>query len=193
MAATGPFQKPIIPAVVPDSAGSIRSTPARIAIRNNCPRAASSSSAQDRRGCRSPTNCGRSGRKVYLAVGPHDRPPRSYRGRDFCWWLGVLGKWDLSAPPLGAEHVTIAVSGAHGGHTVDFRDLADERYHTPRSGRRLRRRRHALRVRPAHQHRERRCELLVACSTRPTPTSPGTDWICPRSRKPASSARIRTV
>jgi putative flavoprotein involved in K+ transport len=65
-----------------------------------------------------------SGRTVYLAVGPHDRPPRSYRGRDFCWWLGVLGKWDMSAPPRGAEHVTIAVSGAHGGHTVDFRALA---------------------------------------------------------------------
>jgi putative flavoprotein involved in K+ transport len=57
-------------------------------------------------------------------VGPHDRPPRSYRGRDFCWWLGVLGKWDAVAPPLGAEHVTIAVSGARGGHTVDFRALA---------------------------------------------------------------------
>jgi len=37
-----------------------------------------------------------SGRQVYLAVGPHDRPPRSYRGRDFCWWLGVLGKWEAS-------------------------------------------------------------------------------------------------
>jgi putative flavoprotein involved in K+ transport len=60
---------------------------------------------------------------VYLAVGPHDRPPRSYRGRDFCWWLGVLGKWEASAPPRGAEHVTIAVSGAHGGNTVDFRAL----------------------------------------------------------------------
>lgn len=64
------------------------------------------------------------GRDVHLAVGPHDRPPRSYRGRDFCWWLGVLGKWDMATPPRGAEHVTIAVSGAHGGHTVDFRDLA---------------------------------------------------------------------
>jgi putative flavoprotein involved in K+ transport len=36
----------------------------------------------------------------------------------------VLGKWDADAPPQGAEHVTIAVSGAFGGHTVDFRDLA---------------------------------------------------------------------
>jgi putative flavoprotein involved in K+ transport len=30
----------------------------------------------------------------------------------------------MAAPPRGAEHVTIAVSGARGGHTVDFRDLA---------------------------------------------------------------------
>ena len=30
----------------------------------------------------------------------------------------------MSTPPLGAEHVTIAVSGTKGGHTVDFRDLA---------------------------------------------------------------------
>ncbi|WP_223695348.1 hypothetical protein [Leifsonia poae] len=36
----------------------------------------------------------------------------------------MLGKWDLSTPPQGAEHVTIAVSGADGGHTVDFRELA---------------------------------------------------------------------
>jgi putative flavoprotein involved in K+ transport len=36
----------------------------------------------------------------------------------------VLGKWDAAAPPEGKEHVTIAVSGADGGKTVDFRNLA---------------------------------------------------------------------
>lgn len=55
-----------------------------------------------------------------------DRPPRAYRGRDFCWWLGVLGKWDAETPGPGTEHVTIAVSGAHGGQTVDFRRLAEQ-------------------------------------------------------------------
>jgi putative flavoprotein involved in K+ transport len=30
----------------------------------------------------------RAGRQVYLSVGAHDRPPRAYRNRDFCWWLG---------------------------------------------------------------------------------------------------------
>ena len=57
-------------------------------------------------------------------MGPHDRPPRAYRGRDYCWWLGVLGKWDAITREAGKEHVTIAVSGAHGGHTTDFRRLA---------------------------------------------------------------------
>ncbi|RUU55102.1 FAD-dependent oxidoreductase, partial [Mesorhizobium sp. M7A.T.Ca.TU.009.01.1.1] len=66
----------------------------------------------------------RAGRRVYLSVGPHDRPPRAYRERDFCWWLGVLGKWDAQAPAPGTEHVTIAVSGARGGQTIDFRRLA---------------------------------------------------------------------
>ena len=66
----------------------------------------------------------RAGRKVFLSVGPHDRPPRRYRGQDFVWWLGKLGKWDMKAPSPGTEHVTIAVSGAYGGHTMDFRRLA---------------------------------------------------------------------
>jgi putative flavoprotein involved in K+ transport len=66
----------------------------------------------------------RAGRRVFLSVGPHDRPPRRYRGRDFVWWLGALGKWDARAVIPGTEHVTIAVSGANGGHTVDFRRLA---------------------------------------------------------------------
>jgi putative flavoprotein involved in K+ transport len=66
----------------------------------------------------------RAGRRVYISVGPHNRPPRRYRGRDFVWWLGVLGQWDATAVSPGTEHVTIAVSGANGGHTVDFRDCA---------------------------------------------------------------------
>ncbi|STU85836.1 monooxygenase [Klebsiella pneumoniae] len=52
---------------------------------------------------------------MWLSVGAHDRPPRRYRQRDFCWWLGVLGMWDAVANAPGKEHVTIAVSGARGG------------------------------------------------------------------------------
>ncbi|MBT3908058.1 MAG: FAD-dependent oxidoreductase, partial [Rhodospirillaceae bacterium] len=63
------------------------------------------------------------GKRVTLSVGPHNRPPRRYRGIDFVWWLGVLGKWEAQFADSGKEHVTIAVSGANGGHTVDFRRL----------------------------------------------------------------------
>jgi putative flavoprotein involved in K+ transport len=66
----------------------------------------------------------RSGRKVFLSVGPHNKPPRRYRGKDFVWWLGKLGHWDVKTPNPAMEHVTIAVSGAHGGRTVDFRQFA---------------------------------------------------------------------
>ena len=66
----------------------------------------------------------RAGNPVYLSIGSHDRPPRSYRGRDIVWWLGVLGKWDAVAMEPDMEHVPIAESGARGGETVDFRRFA---------------------------------------------------------------------
>jgi putative flavoprotein involved in K+ transport len=34
------------------------------------------------------------GREVTLAVGSHTRMPRSYRGRDICWWLDRTGMFD---------------------------------------------------------------------------------------------------
>ncbi|MCM3896076.1 MULTISPECIES: flavin-containing monooxygenase [Gordonia] len=124
VAATGAFQTPVIPAVVPRDApfhqihSSDYHNPQQLPDGGVLVVGAGSSGVQIAAELRA------SGRATYLAVGPHDRPPRSYRGRDFCWWLGVLGKWDAAAPPAGAEHVTIAVSGAGGGHTVDFRQLA---------------------------------------------------------------------
>ena len=56
----------------------------------------------------------RAGKAVTLSVGPHDRPPRRYRGRNV-WWLGVLGLWDAPAGRAGRQRFTICVSGARGG------------------------------------------------------------------------------
>jgi putative flavoprotein involved in K+ transport len=124
VAATGAFQKPVIPRVIPDSSGFHQIHSSSYHNPQDLPAGAVLVVGAGSSGVQIADELQRSGRQVYLAVGPHDRPPRSYRGRDFCWWLGVLGKWDAAAPPRGAEHVTIAVSGAHGGHTVDFRALA---------------------------------------------------------------------
>lgn len=126
VAATGPFQKPNIPPLVPSESGmeQIHSSdyrnPSQLAEGAVLVVGAGSSGVQIAE------ELMRAGRKVYLSVGPHDRPPRAYRGRDFVWWLGVLGKWDAQAQAPGAEHVTIAVSGANGGKTIDFRSLAAE-------------------------------------------------------------------
>jgi putative flavoprotein involved in K+ transport len=124
VAATGPFQKPVMPAVVPEDAGVVQ-------IHSNAYRKPGQLSegavlvvGSGSSGVQIAEELLAAGKRVYLSVGPHDRPPRAYRGRDFCWWLGVLGKWDAAAPAPGTEHVTIAVSGANGGHTVDLRRLA---------------------------------------------------------------------
>jgi putative flavoprotein involved in K+ transport len=124
VAATGPFQRPIIPEVVPDGAGLVQIHSSGYRNPRQLPDGATLVVGAGSSGVQIADELQRSGRRVYLSVGPHDRPPRRYRGRDFVWWLGVLGKWDAETPPRGAEHVTIAVSGARGGKTVDFRALA---------------------------------------------------------------------
>lgn len=124
VAATGPFQRPVIPPIVPDGAVPVQIHSSGYRNPKHLPDGAVMVVGAGSSGVQIADELQRSGRHVYLSVGPHDRPPRNYRGRDFCWWLGVLGLWDLETPPAGAEHVTIAVSGARGGHTVDFRALA---------------------------------------------------------------------
>ena len=125
VAATGPFQRPIIPAVVPEDAGIMQIHSAAYRNPEQMPEGAVLVVGGGSSGVQIADELLRAGRRVYLSVGPHDRPPRSYRGRDFVWWLGVLNMWDAAAPAEGKEHVTIAVSGAHGGQTVDFRKLAE--------------------------------------------------------------------
>ncbi len=126
VAATGAFQKPVIPALVPQNAEIMQMHSTAYRNPGQLPEGAVLVVGAGSSGAQIAEELLKSGRRVYLSVGPHDRPPRRYRGRDFCWWLGVLGKWDAAAPPEGREHVTIAVSGAHGGKTVDFRNLAAE-------------------------------------------------------------------
>jgi putative flavoprotein involved in K+ transport len=126
VAATGAFQTPVIPDVIPASAGIMQIHSSDYRSPRQLPLGAVLIVGAGSSGAQIADELNREGRKVYLSVGPHDRPPRAYRGRDFCWWLGVLGKWDMAAPAPGTEHVTIAVSGARGGETIDFRRFAQE-------------------------------------------------------------------
>lgn len=124
VAATGAFQTPVIPPIVPDIPGLTQMHSADYRNPEQLSEGAVLVVGAGSSGVQIADELMQAGRKVWLSVGPHDRPPRSYRGRDFVWWLGVLDKWDMEATP-GVEHTTIAVSGAGGGHTVDFRRLAE--------------------------------------------------------------------
>ena len=124
VAATGSFQIPVIPNLVPEDAEITQIHSSAYRNPDQLPEGAVLVVGAGSSGAQIADELLLSGKSVYLSVGPHDLPPRSYRGRDFVWWLGVLGKWDAVTMEPGMEHVTIAVSGARGGHTVDFRLLA---------------------------------------------------------------------
>jgi len=132
IAATGPFQVPVIPPIAP-AAPAASADGSLLQIHSahyhrpaQLPAGAVLVVGAGSSGVQIADELQRAGRKVFLSVGAHDRPPRAYRGRDFCWWLGVLGEWDAAIAKPGREHVTIAVSGARGGHTVDFRALGHQ-------------------------------------------------------------------
>jgi putative flavoprotein involved in K+ transport len=151
VAATGPFQQPLIPQLIPADSPVRQMHSAAYRNPQQLPPGAVLVVGSGSSGVQIADELQRAGRQVYLSVGPHDRPPRRYRERDFCWWLGVLGEWDAQKVKPGREHVTIAVSGARGGHTVDFRRLAAGHHlagHDPL----LRKRRDAVPAGPGGKH-----------------------------------------
>jgi putative flavoprotein involved in K+ transport len=126
VAATGAFQEPLIPDIgdLGNEINQLHSSVYRNP--NQLPKGGVLVVGAGSSGAQIADELMRAGKSVYLSVGPHDLPPRRYRGRDFVWWLGVLGKWEAVTMEPGMEHVTIAVSGANGGHTVNFRGLANK-------------------------------------------------------------------
>ena len=54
----------------------------------------------------------------------HRRLPRSYRGRDFCWWGQRLGRFSAVTRGVPEDYLTPLVTGVAGGHDVDLRALS---------------------------------------------------------------------
>lgn len=122
--ATGPFQRPAIPA--PFASGmpvaslhaSTYRNPAQLEAGGVLVVGAGASAAQIA------DELMRAGRHVHIALGRHTRLPRRYRGRDQVWWRMEMGLWDEmvagQSPPPGS----LAITGAYGGHTIDYRAFA---------------------------------------------------------------------
>lgn len=126
VAATGPFQKPAFPAIVPQDAGVQQIHSSAYKNPDQLPEGAVLVVGGGASGSQIAEEMMLAGRKVYLSIGEHYRPPRSYRARDYVWWLGVLGKWDEIKTTAKKKHVAFAVSGYDGGKTIDFRRLGNQ-------------------------------------------------------------------
>ena len=83
VAATGPFQRPLIPPVVPEDAGFHQLHSNAYKNPDQLPDGAVLVVGAGSSGVQIADELMRSGRRVYLSVGPHNRPPRRYRGLDF--------------------------------------------------------------------------------------------------------------
>ena len=124
VAATGAFQTPVMPPIIPEDARLQQMHSADYRNPEQLREGAVLVVGAGSSGAQIAQELMESGRKTYISISPHDRPPRRYRDRDNVWWLGVLGKWEMPTPTPGTEHVTFAVSGQGGGHTIDFRKFA---------------------------------------------------------------------
>ncbi|MFJ5160192.1 flavin-containing monooxygenase [Pantoea sp. NPDC088449] len=124
VAATGPFQKPSFPQIVPESVALHQIHSSGYKNPQQLPEGGVLVVGAGASGTQIAEELRKSGRDVYLSVGEHYRPPRAYRDRDYCWWLGALGLWDEVKIKPKKQHVAFAVSGYEGGKTVDFRRLA---------------------------------------------------------------------
>jgi putative flavoprotein involved in K+ transport len=50
--------------------------------------------------------------------------PRRYAGRDLSWWLREMGVEQTPVEQRGPDTILPLITGAYGGHTIDFREFA---------------------------------------------------------------------
>jgi len=81
--ASGPFQRPVIPPIAPKTEKLTQIHSAEYRNPEQLPEGAVLVVGAGSSGVQIAEELQRAGKKVYLSVGPHDRPPRAYRNRDF--------------------------------------------------------------------------------------------------------------
>lgn len=121
--ATGPYQRP----VVPDLAARIPVHQVHAAAYANAgqlPPGGVLVVGSGASGAQIAEELLRAGHQVFLAVGQHRRMPRRYRGRDFIRWLEDMGLDQTPTAQRGPDQRLPLITGAYGGHTIDFRDFA---------------------------------------------------------------------
>jgi len=122
--ASGPYQRPRLPAVaasLPRDLAQIHTADYRSP--SQLPPGAVLLVGSGASGCQIAEELAEAGRRVYFAVGRHERVPRRYRGRDAFWWRRELGTLDqtTAATPKAMRTPPPLVTGVRGGYDVDIR------------------------------------------------------------------------
>jgi putative flavoprotein involved in K+ transport len=124
--ATGPYQRPVIPDVLPTDFGLFQVHASAYKGPDQLPAGAVLVVGSGASGAQIAEELGRAGRRVYLSVGRHKRMPRRYRGRDLIWWLGEMGLDRTPVEERGPDATLPLITGAYGGHTIDLRNFVTQ-------------------------------------------------------------------
>jgi putative flavoprotein involved in K+ transport len=122
--ATGPYQRPILPAALSGGIDAFQVHASRYQNPDQLPSGAVLVVGSGASGAQITEELFRAGRRVYLSVGRHTRLPRRYRARDLIWWLGAMGIDQTPVEKRGPSRLLPVISGAYGGQTIDFRRFA---------------------------------------------------------------------
>jgi len=125
--ATGPFQRPSLPALNPSLPTDLLQLHASQYFNpEQLPKGAVLVVGTGSSGCQIAEELYRHGRTVYLSVGRHRRAPRRYRGRDLLSWLFAMGRFDTAVDSLPGRRIPppLLLTGVDGGHDVDLRRFA---------------------------------------------------------------------
>jgi putative flavoprotein involved in K+ transport len=121
--ATGPYQRPAMPDLLRDDS-IFQLHASRYQNPDQLPSGAALVVGSGASGAQIAEELLRAGRRVQLSVGRHSRLPRRYRGRDLIWWLSAMGLDQTPVEQRGPARLLPVITGAYGGHTVDFRRFA---------------------------------------------------------------------
>ena len=119
--ATGPYQRPDIPALLPPRDDIVQLHASAYRAPDQLPEGAVLVVGSGASGAQIAEELTRAGRQIYLSVGTHRRFPRRYRGRDLIRWWTDSGVTRTPVEKRGADQSPVVFSGAYGGHSIDFR------------------------------------------------------------------------
>jgi putative flavoprotein involved in K+ transport len=121
--ATGPYQRALVPDLLAEHA-VFQVHASRYRNPEKLPAGAVLVVGSGASGAQIAEELHRAGRRVLLSVGRHTRLPRRYRGHDLVWWLSEIGIDRTTTEQRGPSRLLPVISGAYGGHTIDFRRFA---------------------------------------------------------------------